>query len=78
MDRGNLTVLIVVIGVVGCLWAGRPTPYESYNSEINRCLVIEDVKQQETCLVAVNSGYVRMLNGQDTNRENTNKDKNNK
>ena len=78
MDRGNLTVLIVVIGVIGILIAGRPTPYESYNSEINRCLVIEDVKQQETCLVAVNSGYVRMLNGQDTNRENISKNKDNK
>lgn len=71
--RIDLIVLAVLLGLTGILWATRPTPYETYNNAIARCLVINDVTQRETCMVAVNSGYTRMINGQDNNKNKDNK-----
>ena len=60
--RIDLIILAVLVGLTGLTWATRPTPYESYNDAITKCLVIQDEKQKETCMVAVNSAYTRMLN----------------
>lgn len=71
--RIDLIVLAGLLGLTGILWATRPTPYETYNNAIERCLMINDVTQRETCMVAVNSGYTRMINGQDNNKNKDNK-----
>jgi len=71
--RPDLIVLAVFLGLTGILWATRPTPYESYNNAMDRCLSIVDVKQKETCMVAINSGYTRMLDGQNNNKNKDNK-----
>ena len=75
------------IMIIGCSFAvaliffairGGDGPYESYNRAIWDC---RSAKDYQSCIVAVNSGYVRMTNGQ-FNTENTeqysDKDKNNK
>lgn len=71
--KAELIILALVVLVVGVSWTTRPTPYQSYNNAMNRCLIIDDVKQKETCMVAVNSGYTRMLNGQNNNKNKDNK-----
>lgn len=69
----ELVVLAIVVLIVGVSWTTRPTPYESYNNAMDRCLSIVDVKQKETCMVAINSGYTRMLDGQNNNKNKDNK-----
>ena len=53
-----LIIAAFLFGLAAITFAGRPTDCESYNSAIRACDVSKDY---QTCVVAVNSGYTRIL-----------------
>lgn len=54
----TICILALCLGIGVILKADTPTPYESYNLAISRC---EYAKDYQSCVVAVNSAYTRML-----------------
>lgn len=53
-----LIIAAFLFGLAAMTFAGRPTKCESYNSAIRACDIAKDY---QTCVVAVNSGYTRIL-----------------
>ena len=61
---GTLLVVGLICIIIVNTVAGKPTPYESYNSAIKEC---NYAKEYVSCLNAVNSTYVTLLEKKDEN-----------
>lgn len=61
---GTLLVVGLICTVIVNIVAGKPTPYESYNSAVKAC---NYAKEYVPCLNAVNATYKELLEKKDEN-----------